>query len=81
MQRSPDCGKCEQSNRVQHKNGSERDGNLFLARIGDWGNRGNSAAAADGRAGRDEIRDSLLYAQESSEPPTQEQAMLMLPAV
>ena len=51
MQRCPDCGEGEQGNRVQHKNSSERDGNLFLARIGDGGNRGNGAAAADGRAG------------------------------
>ncbi len=73
MQHRPDCGECEQCNRVKHKNSSERDGNLFLARIGDWGNRGDGAAAADGRAGRNEVRDSLFHLQESSQPPTQEQ--------
>ena len=64
---------CEQGNRVQHKDGSERDGNLFLAGAGDGGNRGNGAAAADGRAGRDEKRDSLPDAQKSTQPPAQEQ--------
>ena len=73
MQRSPNRREREQCHRVQHKNSSERDGDLFLAGIGDWGDRGNRAAAADGRTGRNEEGDSLLHVQKSSQPPTQEQ--------
>ena len=54
VQHCSDCRKCKQGNRVQHKDSSERNGNLFLTRIGDWGNRSNGAAAADGCTGRDE---------------------------
>ena len=68
-----DYRKRQQGNGVQHENRSERDGNLFLACIGDWGNRRNGAAATDGCAGRDQIRDSLLYRQQPSQAPAKKQ--------
>ena len=73
VQHCSDYGKRQQGDRVQHEDRSERDGDLFLGRIGDWGDSGDGAAATDGRAGRDEIRDSLLYHQQPSQSPTQEQ--------
>ena len=73
VQHGSDRRKREQGDRVQHKYGSQGDGNLFFAGVGDRRNRRNGAASADRRARRYKERDSLLYGQYSSQPPAQKQ--------
>jgi len=68
--------KCEQGNRVQHKNGSERDGNLFLARIGDWAIA--AIALPPQMAVPAEMNKRFFASHARVSEPNQEQAMLML---
>ena len=82
VQRRPDGGKRKQGNRVEHKDGAQRDGNLFFAGVGDGRDRGDGAAAADRRSRGDEERDSLLDRRAAlPSPQPSSMAKVMLPAV
>ena len=62
----------KQGNRIEHEDGSERDGHLLFSGVQDGANGGNRTPTTDGGAGANQERRDVLHLEQASNRETEE---------